>query len=317
MQDCASKCDGQFTVVIYLDKAVPGQANRHDHGRTCQSIYITILEFPDWFISRRNGWIPFSYVLHSDQVDREVTDSMLLRFIVRTFHNTSKRENFECGLPIDTPIGFMRLRLKTSLTICDWEELVHLYHLVGYNGSVPCGVCRNVLGRCPPFEDDYLVHISSHETHRFDFHTAETYKEIRDQLLIASHGSPETLRRAQQVRGVKFDIDGWLYDPMVYSFLQPPFCMYSDWMHGFVASGGVAQYELNQFTRQLCVCCDGIALADIDEWVQHVKKVKGAHKLKKTFFQDRIVDRPNAHINAFAGECLTAVGLLGLCLLML
>ena len=42
-----------------------------------------------------------------------------------------------------------------------------------------------------------------------------------------------------------------------------------------------------------------------------MKKVKSAERLTKTFFQDRIVDRPNAHIKAFAGECLTAVVLLG------
>ena len=32
-----------------------------------------------------------------------------------------------------------------------------------------------------------------------------------------------------------------------YAARPPPFCMYTDYMHTYVASGGLAQYELNGF----------------------------------------------------------------------
>ena len=158
-----SQCrDGRFTAVLYMDKAVPGQANRHDHGRSCQGIYFAILELPYWFLSRRNGWMPFSYVPYKDQLAAGVSDTMLLRFFARTFHGNDRPGNFEEGLAILTALGMIHLRLKVALTTSDWEELIHMYHLTGYNGSLPCGVCKNVMGRCAPFSGHpYLVHVSS------------------------------------------------------------------------------------------------------------------------------------------------------------
>ena len=131
-----SQCrDGRFTVVLYMDKVVPGQANRHDHGRSCQGIYFAIMELPYWFLSRRNGWMPFSYVLYKDQLKAGVSDAMLLLFVAHTFHGNDRLEHVEKGLPIPTDMGTIYLRIKAALTISDWEELIHMYHLTGYNGS--------------------------------------------------------------------------------------------------------------------------------------------------------------------------------------
>ena len=58
---------------------------------------------------------------------------------------------------------------------------------------------------------------------------------------------------------------GVMFDDQVRSKMEPPYCEVTDWMHTFCASGGIAQYEVNQF------CCSLISktpleLKEIDDW---------------------------------------------------
>ncbi len=80
-------------------------------------------------------------------------------------------------------------------------------------------------------------------------------------------------------------------------------------MHGWVASGGVAQYELSEMALQIVQL--GPTLTDIDAWVQRVHVPRGMRKLKSTFFQDRIVRLENDHIKVFAAEVSAAIMLVG------
>ena len=134
---------------------------------------------------------------------------------------------------------------------------------------------------------------------------------IRDRLVAASTMGPTVLKEAQQVTGVKYCREGWLFDPLASSVFVPPYCMYVDYMHGYVSAGGVGQYELNQTALQICVHVPNIQLPGIDAWVGGVQLPRGFAKLPATFFQDRVVDRAGAHIKAFAAECLTAIILPG------
>ena len=80
---------GPLNLVYYLDKATPGNEKRPDNGCAAQCIYFTILQVPAWFRSRRNGWIPFAYVFVHDQKSAAVTDSMLVRYLIRCFEETA------------------------------------------------------------------------------------------------------------------------------------------------------------------------------------------------------------------------------------
>jgi hypothetical protein len=85
---------------------------------------------------------------------------------------------------------------------------------------------------------------------------------------------------------------------------------YFDWMHTYVASGGLAQYELNGIVLHVVNKYE-IPLSDIDAWCENVKLPKGMSKLPKKFFQNRVVERADARMKAFASEMLTAVMLFG------
>ena len=137
-------------ICYYLDKAKPGNQERPDHARSSQCIYWSCLQFPSWFRSRRNGWIPFAYVNVAEQLEADLTDSMLVRFLVRTFDSSVSELAFSKGFTLRSHDGrSIVVRLRRQLTVADWEQHVKTMSLKGYNGSVPCGICRNVLGRCP------------------------------------------------------------------------------------------------------------------------------------------------------------------------
>ena len=100
-------------------------------------------------------------------------------------------------------------------------------------------------GGAPPFHHAYLVHVDSAEYDRMDPHTPESkYELARDVQACAQGGG--NLAHVQQSTGIKWDPEGVLWDDLVRSTLRPPWCEYPDWMHVYVASGGVAQYEVNE-----------------------------------------------------------------------
>ena len=161
------------------------------------------------------------------------------------------------------------------------------------------------------FVDPVLVHCHSTEYHRFIRHTPATFKAACDHLkYVAQHMTATRLVQEQRAVGIKYDPDSLVQDEEVREAMEMPYCMVSDWMHHFVGSGGIAQYELNQLLRVM-VRLTPLRVTDIDEWKNTVRLPRGLTRLTKTFFADRIVDRDGAHIRGFASEILTATVLLG------
>jgi hypothetical protein len=88
-------------------------------------------------------------------------------------------------------------------------------------------------------------------------------------------------------------------------------------MHILCASGGVCQYQINSFCNAL-VSNYGFSLQRLDEFQQSVILPKGHTPLRSSFFRDRVSPNADAHIKAFAGEVLSAMGILQLfCTLVL
>eukprot|EP00959_Pyramimonas_sp_CCMP1952_P252124 5268019-Pyramimonas_sp.AAC.1 len=81
-------------VCYYLDKAKPGHYARTDTARSTQCLHWTIIQFPSWFRSRRNGWIPIAYVTVKSLDNAAMTDGMLVIFIVNTFDSSMAELSF-------------------------------------------------------------------------------------------------------------------------------------------------------------------------------------------------------------------------------
>ena len=141
--------DGLIDVSFYLDKATPGNQRRPDHGRTMQCVYWTIVQLPHWFLSRRNGWIPHCYILAKEQQDLEVSDSVLIRFLIRSFGVPSDNLSFKGGFSLEAPNGErLVIRVNRFVSIADGEQHVKSFCLKGFSATIPCGICKNTMGRC-------------------------------------------------------------------------------------------------------------------------------------------------------------------------
>ena len=91
--------------------------------------------------------------------------------------------------------------------------------------------------------------------------------------------------------------------------LEPPDCVYVDWMHTIAASGGFGQYGANDHLLSL-VEKSPIELTDIDNWCANVKYQKGFTKLKRHLIEERVRPTRGCFIRAFASEVLTVFTLL-------
>ncbi len=254
--------------------------------------------------------MPFAYVYAEDQDAADVTDGMLVSFMVRIFDADGADVAFSKGFPVPGLHGVaIIIRVREQLMIADWEQHVKTFSLKGYNASVPCSVCRNVLGHCDFFKDPYLVHVFSSEYHRFDMHTPETFLELADRVKHSAENDPaQVLEATQQASGIVYNPEGLIWDLEVRSKLQSPWAQYPDWMHTLCASGGLAQFELNGLVLKLVE--RGFSTEDIDEWIGTVKRPKGMTPIWRKFFQTR-VDAPGKKLKAFASEVLSAVTFLG------
>ena len=47
-------------VIIYMDEITPGNVLRPDHGKSVAMWYWTLLDLPDWYIGRNEGWFYFA-----------------------------------------------------------------------------------------------------------------------------------------------------------------------------------------------------------------------------------------------------------------
>ena len=168
--------------------------------------------------------------------------------------------------------------------------------------------CCNCIGRSKYFVDDVLVHAFSTDYHRFIKHTQESIATLVIHVGEQVRLNPRSRERFQQSTGFKYHPEGLMWDPLARSRLALPHAGYIDWMHMLVASGGVAQFEVNQLI--LVLRDHQIDVEHIDDWCEAVVKPAGFTKLKASFFASRVVDKRSAHIRAFASEMLSAIVLL-------
>lgn len=126
-----------------------------------------------------------------EQKHANVTDSMLVRFMLHKIDSASAQLYARQGFRVRSPNGeVLHVKARVKLTVGDWEEHVKTFNLVGYNGTVPCGICENVTGRCAPFEHETLLHISTHDRHKLDRNTPESFRELAGKVEVVpiEHG---------------------------------------------------------------------------------------------------------------------------------
>ena len=141
----------------------------------------------------------------------------------------------------------------------------------------------------------------------------QTYEKLSADAayLTAQHGigTRTAFAEMEQALGIVYEPSGLPFGSMS-SVARIPETRYCNWMHNLCASGGMCQYQVNQFC--LALEGEGFSLAHLDEFQQAIKLPTSQTRLRRVFFQDRVARSQTAHIKAFAGEILTAIVVLGL-----
>ena len=307
LEACAGRAPHNvLNVVVYVDKATPGNDKRYDEGRASDCIYWTLLEYPRWYRARLDGWAVLAYPTKFDMHAAGVTDSMLLRWAVSVFFGSRTWCLNTVGIRINVAGRPVKLRCRFSSFLADFEAHQYGFSFKGAAASVPCPMHRNVMGRCAYFEGHHsLVHLHAAEHDKMQPRTHQELMEIADQVEAAALAHDDAaLKTRQQLYGVKYDPDAILWDRELRAITEPPERLYADWMHSGPGSGGTGQYVLNR------VCIDleaaGVELKSIDEWVkENVVLMKGL-QMPRQFFEKCVVRRLGRCCRGFASDVLTA-----------
>jgi len=198
--------------------------------------------------------------------------------------------------------------LKFLCFVGDEKSHKEVFSLKGASGFKCCGGCLNVVGRTPqPVASDYFVHVKEAFARTALPHTTQTFDEIVDRLRAAGRGE---LARLQTQLGVNCEVGGLLFDDALRPLLNMPRCIYWDIQHCVCSSGGVGQYQVNQFARHLVHSTPGMTFAKLDEFCSSVVLPRSWGKLPRKFWEQRVRDSDGKHIKAFASEIITSVMML-------
>ena len=339
-------CDGQpdpltrmrGRVALYWDEVVPGNNLRPDKGRAYIAVYWTFIDLPMWFINSAIGWFSLCYVPVKSEALIKGGIPLLNEAFLRVFWPEGEGMNFAHGVrliegqaPPAEPLGLdgrsFTFAADFAFFLADEAAFKKLSGAKGASGTKPCLCCQNVLGRCQP--DDIpedgtprLVHFSCPDVEAFAPHTPETLAELWTHLAEQAvlYGRREIRKGAfnlkQQSAGLTFNFTSLLH-PRIRQIARLPFSVYWDWMHCLVASGGVAQYELNQLLRRIADERDErgrkvMSINMVQDFAKFLVFPKEGGFTPKLRLADRLRDKPNKHIKAFAAEVLGWSVVLGL-----
>ena len=170
------------------------------------------------------------------------------------------------------------------------------------------------MGRCRP-EDipcgSRMVHFTCSDLARLSRHTPEglraAYAMLGDQAAqVGARLSKSAYGHQETNLGFTYSKYGLLASDMAI-VANVPESIYRDWMHIVAASGGVGQFEINQYILRIGKLWPLHILDDFRQLVRFPPSQ--GHTCK---FQDRVVAEPDAHIKAFAAETVPMFVVLGI-----
>ena len=300
----------RLRLAFYLDEIKPGNILRPDAGRTLCNFYWCFLDLPSWFRARDSGWMLFGCFPYKLVKGVRGGYSFLFGEMLKQFFDNDPLLDFRSGFPCRCAEGLFLCLGDFTMLVSDEKALKEVLMLRGASGTKPCLFCQNVLGHMPAESvenDEYLVHYSNPDRTRFRCHTSESF-DLQLQRLRRARDNKKELQRLGQVYGLHYCPQGVLFRPALSSIVKPIECVMYDYMHILLASGGLAQYQLNSFVKRLKD--EGIALEMMDAFARSMFFPKGWGKLPPNFFAERVCMDPGSMMKTFAGEVLTAIAVL-------
>ncbi len=304
-----------------------GNQHRPDKGRLYYAWYYLLVDLPYWFRVSAQGWFDLCFVKASDCEDIVggfgcLTDRLLsminFPFVVDVpspapgFASESSRGSARESSRGSAPRARESSRgsapratyeFKFHSFMADMKALQQMLGLKPSGAYKCCGLCANILGRILPADvppGGYMQHYSCGDTSLWDEWTHERFQDACAELARAFGESAERGQQLETQLGIYYNGGVGVAFGCNAALCRVPETMFLDAQHCIWASGGVAQFELNQL---LCEAeTRGVELAAVQEFLQLVVPAGG-----KRWTRDlaaRVVRDDKAHMRAFASEML-------------
>ena len=298
---------GKARIRIYMDEIKPGNVLRPDHSRSVAMWYWTLMGLPSWYRSKTDGWFYFAAFPTKLVKDVEGGYSYLFARMMECFLELQDPFNFTTGFPCSSTSGMFLCQGGLEAVLSDEKALSQLWCLRGAAGTKPCCLCQNVVGRMKRENvagHTWLVHYACSDGSKFAKHSSTSFQHMRDGLEALS-GNRKECDKMGQLYGLVYKKAGILWHPSLKHYIDPTSQTFFDWMHILLASGGLGQYEMNEYLKVLQL--NNVGLDQLDSFQQGVCIPKALTKLPKCFFAERICKDNDTHLRCFAGELLTAI----------
>ena len=300
--------NGRSDVCVYMDDVRPGNQLRPDAGRTYYAYYYQLIDLPEHFRYGAHGWFDLAFVQVSDcEGIRGGVSSLTEQLLAAA--------DFPWQLEADEVQGCAcAYELSFACFMADEKAIKQMLAVKGAGSYKPCCKCSAIVGRLDAADVRApLKHYTCLLPAEFNEYTYERFcascDEVRAAWAIsaARGGEVETGLGISWLKGraLPFSDRAPLY--------RIPESVYWDAQHSVWASGGVAQYEVNQFVLE--AVRHGVMMGTLQEFLGCVRLPSSFGSKGIKFDLARRLQRGNdTHLKAFASEvlaltpCLLAFG---------
>ena len=267
---------------------------------------------PHWILRNSMLWLDLCCVPKRVMKKLPGGESYLATLALRMFRGAEGLNFFETAMDITE---WLSLRFDFACFLNDADEHYNVCMAKGAQATKPCPCCKNVVGRVKPAEvppGSGLQHFTSGDCARIIPHSPSELRALIAHLgaqLAAGLGRTQ-MRRLTQLAGFNYSPNHLLMSDMAL-VANLPDSIFWDWMHTMLSSGGVAQYELNQLIRRIRrLSPDGNIDSSIESFLKqhvHFPKAQRLAFVLNLDLKERVVDKDDRHIRAFASEMIMLV----------
>lgn len=298
-------------LVFYSDGLTMGNGLNNNVMTKSQCMYWSIMELPHWFICRAWGWFVFG-VLPEPQVEKlQWGMSTVFIHMLKVFYSLTGHNLMRTGVCLNVAAGAPKLILYAvpDSAMQDYEAFRDVFCIKGASGLKFCACCKNFTRLVDWGDHPYYRDFKSATLVDADLHTKESVYEMVDLLSTAAQTMPTTsvqFANKEKACGLNYSPGSLLWDLELRQYIDAADFIFIDWYHCLCASGGVAQYEGNEYIRAIITHTD-ITLDDLDNFMATVSFPHRHHGFKPGSLGVCWTRKENAPWKYFATDTYEAI----------
>ena len=260
-------------VCVYMDDVRPGNAHRPDNGRTYLAWYYSFLDLPEWWRTSELGWFDLAFTMWEDCKDIQGGVSALTDALLAAVDFP-----IQVQLPLEE-VPQPLWEFYFAMVMADAKAIQQMLGIKPSSGYKPCATMANLVGRVSVenVAGPYLQHYSCGGTALWDPWTSERWHDAARLVADEWEVSAERGERMETMLGIYHNGGRGLPYSARAPLYRLPETVQWDAMHCIWASGGIGQYQVNQFVRE--VTHRGLPLAQVEARVNTLTYIPTINKL--------------------------------------